>query len=83
MSKITVEIYKDKQHEYRWRIKAINHKIIAASTQGYTRRDNCITNMWQTADALAGAHSTLLHNNRTTEHIRVVDESKPTRVTYG
>lgn len=32
---------------YRWRLRARNHEIIAASTQGYTRRIDARTNARQ------------------------------------
>ena len=34
------EIYKDAKGEYRWRLKAANHEIIAQG-QGYTSKQNC------------------------------------------
>lgn len=35
-----IQIYKDKKGEYRWRLKAINGKIIADSGEGYKRKRN-------------------------------------------
>ena len=36
-----MNFYKDKDGQWRWRIKARNGHIIGASTQGYVRRDAC------------------------------------------
>lgn len=38
MSEAYFEIYKDKAGEYRWRLKAPNHEIIADSGEGYTEK---------------------------------------------
>ncbi|WP_107971617.1 YegP family protein [Neisseria elongata] len=35
------EIYKDAKGEYRWRLKAANHQIVAQSSEGYTTKQNC------------------------------------------
>lgn len=35
------EIYKDAKGEYRWRLKAANHEIIAQG-EGYTSKQNCL-----------------------------------------
>lgn len=35
------EIYKDTKHEWRWRLKAKNGKIIAVS-EGYNTRRGCV-----------------------------------------
>ena len=39
-----VEYYQDKSGEWRWHVKADNGKIVAASTEGYTRRANAEAN---------------------------------------
>ena len=39
---MTLEYYRDKKREWRWRIKADNGKILADSAEGYTRRVSCI-----------------------------------------
>jgi uncharacterized protein YegP (UPF0339 family) len=36
------EIYKDKNGEWRWRIKAANGKIIADSSEGYKNKQDAI-----------------------------------------
>jgi uncharacterized protein YegP (UPF0339 family) len=33
-----LEIYKDSKGEYRWRLKARNRRVIAASGEGYKRK---------------------------------------------
>ena len=38
MSEAYFELYKDKAGEYRWRLKAPNHEIIADSGEGYTEK---------------------------------------------
>ena len=35
------EIYKDAKGEYRWRLKAANHQVVAQSSEGYTTKQNC------------------------------------------
>jgi len=35
------EFYKDRVEEYRWRLKAPNHKIIADSGEGYNTEQGC------------------------------------------
>lgn len=36
------ETYLDKRHEWRWRLKASNGKIIADSGEGYKQRSDCL-----------------------------------------
>ncbi len=38
---LTFEIFKDKQEEYRWRLKATNGQIIATGGQGYKAKADC------------------------------------------
>jgi uncharacterized protein YegP (UPF0339 family) len=33
------EVYRDARGEFRWRLKDGNHRIIAASAEGYVSRD--------------------------------------------
>ena len=40
-----VEIYKDGNSEWRWRIKATNGRIIGASTEGYKNKSDLINNI--------------------------------------
>src|SRR5262245_13452582 len=35
------EVYEDKGKEHRWRLKASNGQIVAASSEGYSSRDAC------------------------------------------
>jgi uncharacterized protein YegP (UPF0339 family) len=35
------EIYKDKDGEYRWHLRATNNKIIADSGEGYKEKTDC------------------------------------------
>lgn len=42
MKKTLFEVYKDKKGEFRWRIVAVNGKIVADSSEGYRRKDSCI-----------------------------------------
>lgn len=38
IKRASVEIYKDRSAEWRWRLRAPNGPIIADSAEGYTRR---------------------------------------------
>jgi len=40
-----IKIYQDESEEYRWRVVASNGRTIGASSEGYTRRSDCVTNM--------------------------------------
>ena len=42
------EIYKDAKREFRFRLRANNHKIIAVS-EGYTRKANAINGIYAVA----------------------------------
>lgn len=35
-------IYKDHKGEWRWKFRAANHEDICVSSEGYTRRENCL-----------------------------------------
>lgn len=39
-----LEFYQDARNEHRWRLKLMNGRIIAASTEGYRDRSNCAGN---------------------------------------
>jgi uncharacterized protein YegP (UPF0339 family) len=41
----TIELYKNKLSQYRWRVTSGNGEVIGASTQGYTRKVNCMKNI--------------------------------------
>ena len=36
------EVYKDAKGEWRWRFVAANGKIIATSSEGYTKKPDCL-----------------------------------------
>ena len=38
------QIYKDNEGKWRWRAVANNGKIVAASSQGYVNKSDCIDN---------------------------------------
>jgi uncharacterized protein YegP (UPF0339 family) len=40
----TITIYKDNAGEWRWRRKAINGRIVGASTEGYNNKSDCREN---------------------------------------
>src|SRR5262249_29569881 len=40
--KLKFELYKDKEMEFRWRLKAANGKILATSGQGYKAKAACL-----------------------------------------
>ena len=37
----TFQIYRDKGEQYRWRLRARNHRIIADCGEGYVQQDDC------------------------------------------
>ena len=47
-----IRIYKTLFGQWRWQIKAANHKIIAASSESFRRRETCIENLRLTYVAL-------------------------------
>ncbi len=44
MADYTLEIYKDKKGEFRWRRTASNKEIVGASSEGYKARKDCEAN---------------------------------------
>lgn len=34
------ELFQDVKQEWRWRLKAVNHQIVATSGEGYTTKQN-------------------------------------------
>ena len=44
MASDTWEIYKSTNGEWRWKRKAPNGQIVAASTEGYKNRADCVAN---------------------------------------
>jgi uncharacterized protein YegP (UPF0339 family) len=39
--KLTFEVYQDKANEHRWRLKAANGQVVAASSEGYKAKADC------------------------------------------
>lgn len=50
----TVEFYRDRAGEWRWRLKARNGRILADSAEGYTRYADCRLGYTRTCDVLQG-----------------------------
>lgn len=48
----TVEFYRDKSSEWRWRATHQNGNIIADSAESYKRRNDCKTAFWNMAEAI-------------------------------
>lgn len=46
-----ITFYRDKRDKWRWRIMAKNHEIVAASSQGFVRRIDCVGNLNRVANA--------------------------------
>ncbi len=44
-SKATFEVYQDKAGEYRWRLRAQNSKLLAASSEGYKEKRSCLSSI--------------------------------------
>lgn len=38
----TFEVYLDTSREYRWRLRANNHEIVADSSEGYKDKRDCL-----------------------------------------
>ncbi len=38
-----LEIYRDKQKQYRWRLRASNGRVLADCSEGYRRRIDCVS----------------------------------------
>ena len=36
------QVYVDTRMEWRWRLRAANHEIIAVSSEGYNRKATCL-----------------------------------------
>ena len=50
----SVEFYRDRAGEWRWRLKARNGRILADSAEGYTRYRDCRHGYSRTCAALRG-----------------------------
>ena len=46
-----ISFYKDKNDKWRWRIKAANGEILAASSQGFVRRIDARANLIKVGNA--------------------------------
>lgn len=42
--KTKLTIYQDESNLWRWRVQAANNEIIAASSEGFSRKASCIEN---------------------------------------
>lgn len=49
------EIYKDAAGEWRWRLRAVNGRIVADSAEGYAARRNAKLAVTATLDAVESA----------------------------
>jgi uncharacterized protein len=64
MADYTLDIYKDKKGEFRWRRTASNGEIVGASSEGYKARKDCeananrdtSTDRWEFYKDKAGQH---------------------------
>lgn len=54
---LTFEVYKDKAGEWRWRLLAANHKVIADSSEGYQHQADCVAMITKVR---ADAHSAVI-----------------------
>lgn len=36
------EVYQDRSQEWRWRLKAANHQVVATSGEGYVQKASCL-----------------------------------------
>jgi len=50
-----LQLYKDRDHKYRWRLVAGNGKIIGASSQGFTQKGGCKRNYQLVEHSIRGA----------------------------
>ena len=48
-----VEFYEDSEVQHRWRIKADNGEIVAASSEGFTSKSNAVNNLLMTYTMLS------------------------------
>jgi uncharacterized protein YegP (UPF0339 family) len=55
LSKHKFEVYQDKAKEYRWRLKASNGQIVAASSDGYKAKSDCENAIESIKKGAAGA----------------------------
>ena len=55
-----IEYYEDAAGEWRWRMKARNHKIIAIGGEGFTTKDACIESIMLVQDAFSGEQTVMI-----------------------
>lgn len=51
MTRYTIEFYRDEQHEWRWRVRHTNRRIVADSGEGYKRLVYCQRGLTRMLDA--------------------------------
>lgn len=39
---MTIELYRDRQQQHRWRLRASNGRVLANCGEGYRRRIDCL-----------------------------------------
>lgn len=76
----TIELYKNRFDQYRWRVTAGNGEIIGASTQGYTRKVNCIKNLSMVFCAI---RNVILLPNTPESGYRIIDTTCKVEVVHG
>lgn len=47
-----IEFYRDRRREWRWRIRATNHRIVAVASEGYRDRKEAVEGAVIAADVL-------------------------------
>jgi len=52
---LTFEVYKDVKGEFRWRLKAVNQRVIADSGEGYRNKADCTAAIALFKSGVAGA----------------------------
>ena len=77
------EVYQDRSKEWRWRLKAINGRIIAESGEGFYDRGNAIDSI-QLVMCAVGSQHTIVTNGKgkeikTNDVIPAPSRSKPER----
>ena len=50
------EIYRDTAHDWRWRLRAANGRIVADSAEGYASKRNVNRAITAMLDAVGGSH---------------------------
>lgn len=64
-----IEIFKDKKKEFRFRVMAVNGRILSTS-EGYTRKRACVKGLLSLVKNLAGTKK-IIDSTGTIEVIRV------------